>query len=140
MDKGVQQYNPIQGVRPHDDTNSAPFTEIPIPSSVQWELQDLSENGAGRTENNVMVKKRCGQLVKLTLTWKLVSTEDAAKILQAFNPEYFDVKYISPFHGRAIVSEFYAGDRKAIPFNMKRGKWDSISFSITERRADLKDV
>lgn len=140
MDKGIQQYNPIQGVRPHDESGAAPFTTIPVPSTFQWELQDLSENGAGRTEDNVMVKKRSGQLVKVTLTWKLVSAEDAAKILQAFNPEYFDVKYLSPFHGKVVTAEFYAGDRKAIPFNTKRGVWNSISFSITERRADLKDV
>ena len=140
MAKGVYEYSPLKGVREYDVTDEAEYTQIPAPSKFEWGLQDLSQSGAGRTEDGVMQKKRSGQLVKLTLTWNNVRSADAASILQIFNPEYIDVLYLSPFWGREVKGTFYVGDRKSVLFNAKRGVWESISFAITEREAAVKDV
>ncbi len=134
----ILEFNPIKGIR--KDGSNDDYTQIPVPSNYEWGLQDLSKEGAGRTEDNVMQKKRSGQLEKLTLSWKDVKTEDASLILCAFNPEYIEIEYLSPLEGGYITSTFYVGDRKSVLFNSKRGVWETISFAITGRRADEKNV
>lgn len=135
------EYNPIRGVREHSESDSGEYIKIPkAPSKYQWALQDLSKKGAGRTENNVMKKMRVGQLVKITLEWRMVSTEDAAIILQAFNPEYLDLLYLSPYHGTVIKGQFYVGDRNTPIFSAKNGVWEKISFALTEVTAEVKSA
>lgn len=107
--------------------------EIPCPSTYEFNLQDISEADAGRTEDTVMDKQRIGQCVKLGLAWQNVSIENAARILQAFQPEYITVRYLDALHGKFVTSEFYVGDRSAPLYNTRIGKWSKISFNIIER-------
>lgn len=79
------QYNPIRSVDGQ---------YLKCPSSYQWKLQDISASDAGRTEANIMDKKRLGQCVKLELEWKYTTIQEAAVILKAFNPEYINVTYL----------------------------------------------
>lgn len=134
------EYSPLKGVRKHTAEKGKPFTRLPVPSEYKWEMQDLSSNGAGRTEDNVMQKQRSGQLEKLTVKWKSLTTAQVSLILQAFNPEYVDVMYLSPFDGEEHTAEFYVGDRSAPILNSKRGRWESLSFTLTARRAEVKNV
>lgn len=134
------EYSPLKGVREHTTEKGKPFTRLPVPSEYKWEMQDLSSNGAGRTEDNVMQKQRSGQLEKLTVKWKSLTTAQVSLILQAFNPEYVDVIYLSPFDGEEHTDEFYVGDRSAPILNSKRGRWESLSFTLTARRAEVKNV
>lgn len=106
---------------------------IPCPSSYKYGLQDISESDAGRTEDTVMQKQRIGQCVKIELAWQNVSIEDGAKILQAFQPEYVEVKYLDGLEGKFLTSEFYVGDRSSTLYYTKYGKWSKISFNIIER-------
>lgn len=138
MASDAYEYNPIRGVR--ESGNNGEFIKVPPPNKFEWGLQDLSQEGAGRTEDNVMHKMRSGQLVKITLAWNNVRTPNAAAILQGFNPEYIEVMYLSPFHGKYVTATFYVGDRKSILFNSKRGVWEQISFAITEKEAPVKSV
>lgn len=109
-------------------------TNIPSPSSYLWELDDISAPGAGRTEDTVMHKKRIGQVVGLELSWRNISTEAASIILQAFNPEYINVRYLDPLTGGFTTSEFYVGNRSAPIYNASLGVWSNISFNIIKRR------
>ena len=120
----MDEYNPIRSVDGF---------EIPCPSSYQWKLEDVSSSDAGRTEDTVMDKKRIGQVVGIDLEWKNVSIEDAATILQAFNPEYIQVCYLDAKQGEYITSEFYVGNRNAALYNSALGVWQSIKFNIIER-------
>lgn len=119
-------YNPIQSV------DGVP---VKCPSTFQWKLEDLSAADAGRTEDYTMDKSRVGQIVGLDLKWKNVTTEDASKILKAFNPEYITVCYLDPKEGLFRTSVFYVGDRTAPLYNCETGLWSEISFSVIERSA-----
>lgn len=107
------------------------------PSSLTWGLQDISEADAGRVHDpgNTMYKMRSSQKRKLDITWTMPTADQAAEILQAFNPEYFWVRYWDAMDNQWEVREFYAGDRSA-PFkwmNMRGTYFATLSFNIIER-------
>ena len=81
----MADYNPIRSV----DGKA-----IKCPSGYKYSLNDISASDAGRTEDTNMDKKRIGQCVKLEMEWQNVSIEDAAAIIQAFNPEYVKICYL----------------------------------------------
>ena len=108
---------------------------VKCPSTYKYTLSDVSASYAGRTEDAVMHKKRIGQLVKLELAWNNVTTEEAAAILTAFNPEYINVTYLDAMAGDWKTSEFYVGDRAVPMYNSRMNRWEGISFNIIERAA-----
>ena len=115
------------------------LTDItPDPSALQWGLQDISASDAGRVHDagNTMYKMRTSQKRKLNITWIEPTASQAAAILQAFNAEYFYVRYFDAMAGAYQVRQFYAGDRSA-PFRwheiMGGTRFSTLSFDIIER-------
>lgn len=106
---------------------------IKCPSGYKYSLNDISASDAGRTEDTNMDKKRIGQCVKLEMEWQNVSIEDAAAIIQAFNPEYVKICYLDARLGKYRTSEFYTGDKPAQLYNSRKGIWSSVSFNAIER-------
>lgn len=114
-----------------DPSNLVDIT--PDPSALTWGLQDISSSDAGRTQEygNPMYKMRLSQKRKLNLTWTLPTIQQVSRILQAFNGEYFYVRYLDAMSGQYEVREFYAGDRSA-PY-----KWHELPGSMGTRFATL---
>lgn len=113
------------------------LTEIRTPSSLQWGLQDISDNDAGRVqdENDTMYKNRTSQKRKLSLSWSGTKPEETALILQLFNSEYFFVEYPDAMSGEVEVREFYCGDRSAPMkiWTVNNKMYSQLSFNIVER-------
>ena len=108
-------------------------TAVRCPSVYQWELYDVSDTDAGRTEDTVMDKKRIGQCVKLQLAWNNIDSTEVSKILKAFNPEYISVRYLDAMEGEYRTTVFYVGDRSAPLYNATLDVWENVSFNIIER-------
>lgn len=111
---------------------------MPCPSKCEWGLQDVSASDSGRVEdpNATMYKNRIAQKVKLNLEWVAVSDADAATILTAFNPEYFDVTYHDPMANASTTKTFYCGDRNANFYwwvDNAGFTYQNITFNIIER-------
>lgn len=106
---------------------------VKCPSKYQYELYDVSDKDAGRTEDTKMDKKRIGQCVKLILEWDNLTTAQVSAILQAFNPEYINVRYLDARLGAYRTSEFCVGDRTAPLYNAALGVWENVAFNIIER-------
>lgn len=111
---------------------------MPCPSKFSWGLQDVSSSDSGRVEdtNATMYKNRIAQKVKISLEWKAVSDADAATILNAFNPEYFNVTYHDPKANAVVTKEFYRGDAEAPAYwwvDTSEFTYETISFNIVER-------
>lgn len=121
---GIYSTNPIRSV---DDA------EVRCPSSYVYKLEDISADGAGRTEDTVMDKMRIGQIVGLELSWNNIPTSEVSEILQAFNPEYVTVCYLDAKAGDYVTSEFYVGNRSAPLYNARLGLWSNVSFNLIER-------
>lgn len=107
---------------------------MPCPSSFKWDLEDISAAKSGRTDDTRMHKNRVGQKRKLALQWNGKDWQTTAKILQAFNPEYFEVTYPDMMSGKYETRTFYCGDRSA-PVKwwwVGNKRTESISFNIIE--------
>lgn len=117
-------YNPISTVD---------GAAIPSPSSFQWEREDLSDSSAGRTEDGKMHKNRIGNKVAVSLSWNNISTAKASQILNAFEPEYVNVRYLDPEIGGYTTKTFYVGNRTAPMYNSQLGLWSNVSFKIIEQ-------
>lgn len=109
---------------------------MPCPSKFEYSLQDVSAADSGRTEDALMWKNRIAQKVKIGLEWLAVSDADAATILNAVDPEYFNVTYHDPKANTTVTKTFYRGDIQA-PYYWwtDNGGWQfqNISFNIIER-------
>lgn len=110
--------------------------EIKCPSAFSYGLQDVSSPDAGRTQDAVMHVERVAQKVKLELEWQGLTWQETAEIMQAFNPEYIQVKYPDMLSGQMETKTFYTGDKSA-PVKQwfdEAGKKiiDRLSFNIIE--------
>lgn len=106
---------------------------IKCPSSYTYKLEDVSAADAGRTEDTVMDKMRVGQLVGLELEWQNITVAECAALLQAFDPEYINVRFLDLKSGTYKTSEFYVGNRSAPIYSTKLGLVSSLGFNIIER-------
>ena len=108
---------------------------MPNPSRLNWSLQDVSIGDSGRDDTGYMFKGRVTQKVKIELEWSAVSPSVASTILQAFNPEYINVRYFDPMENSWQIKNFYVGDRSGNVkiWSVNQKIYESISFDIIER-------
>lgn len=108
---------------------------MPCPSTFSWGLQDISAGESGRTDDTIMHKNRVGQKRKISLAWVAKDWQTTARILQAFNPEYVNVRYPDMMAGAYQTRTFYVGDRSAPVLFWWGGnkRMEKISFDIIER-------
>ena len=116
-------YNPIENVG---------GAYVHSPATYQVSYQDVSDADAGRTEDGLMHKNMIATKVKIQLGWNYLKDAEIAAILQAFSPEYFQVKYKDPMTASFQTKTFYCGDKATPSYNSKLGIW-SVSFNIIER-------
>ena len=111
------------------------LVDMPNPSKMDWGYQDVSQGDSGRDDTGYMYKGRVTQKVKIELEWSAVSPSVASTILQAFNPEYINVRYFDPMANAWQIKNFYVGDRSAPVkiFSVNQKIYESISFDIIER-------
>lgn len=120
----AEGYNPIQSVG---------GVTVPVPSKFQWQLSDVSDADAGRTEDAKMHKMRIAQKIHIDLEWDYVSTDEASIILNAFQPEYINITYLDPKEAGFVTKRFYVGDRSAPLYNTGMDLWENVSFNIIEQ-------
>lgn len=115
------------------------WVAIKAPSAITWSVQDISSPDAGRTLDGIMHKERLavgGQKRKLKLEWSLVKFgTESSTILQAFTPEYIEVKYPDPQTGAVAQKTFYTGDKEVKFATWWDGKQllTNLSFAIIEQ-------
>lgn len=127
-------YNPIAWVAAYTGGDiPSSGTAVACPSKYQYQLQDISQADAGRTEDTTMHKLRLGQCAKILLEWQNISGSVASSVLQAFNSEYIAVNFLDPYFNAYRTSIFYVGDRTAPLYNARLGIWSNVSFNIIER-------
>lgn len=109
-------------------------TYIPDPSSLQWGIQSVSDSNAGRDMSgnmhvNLVTRKR-----KIELSWNGIDFATTAEILQAVNPETFNVTYLDALTNTRLTKKFYVGDRTAPVHSYVEGyRWyNNVSFNIIE--------
>ena len=130
--------SPIRWVSSVSNPSSSQMVYVKSPSKFDYELEDVSESDAGRTEDGNMQKMRIGQVNKINAEWQNISTDDAKTLMQMFNAEYFYVNFLDPFSGTYHTEYMYRGNISASMYSnwnstkstgLGGGVW-TISFSL----------
>ena len=109
-------------------------TYIPDPSSLQWGLQSVSDQNAGRTTDGIMHVNLIARKRKIELEWTGIDFATASEILQAVNPETFNVTYHDALTNSRVTKKFYVGDRTAMVYSYSDGykRYQNVAFNIIE--------
>ena len=109
-------------------------TYIPDPSSLQWGIQSVSDQNAGRTTDGKMHVNLITRKRKLELAWNNVDFATTSEILQAVNPETFSVTYLDALTNTRLTKTFYVGDRSAMVYSYSDGykRYTNVAFNIIE--------
>ena len=137
----MSDFNPIRSITPCNESGTATgaaITNLPCPAIYVWDLEDTSAPDAGRTLDGAMHKKRVGQVVAVSLSWRNITDAAVSRILKAFNSEYLLVQYWDAMQGAYATLVFYVGNRTAPMYNKRLGLWQNLSFKIIDKNGVTK--
>ena len=107
---------------------------IPTPSTYEAGIEDLSSEQTGRTLDGVMHKDVVAVKDYYSCTWKVLSWEDIATILNAINGKpSFELTYADPrVPNRFITNTFYVGERTTPAMNLTKKKktWKDLTLKF----------
>jgi len=107
---------------------------IPTPSTYEAGIEDLSSEQTGRTLDGVMHKDVVAVKDYYTCTWKVLSWEDMATILNAIDGKTsFQFTYADPrVPNQFITNTFYVGERTTPALNLADPKktWKDLSLKF----------
>lgn len=109
---------------------------VKCPSVFEWGRIQVSDENAGRVRNSAkMYVNKIADKENIKIAWNATNGEETAEILQAFDHEYFYVKYLSPMTNTWVTKEFYHGDFSAPVYAWWEGetRYQNVSFDIIER-------
>ncbi len=128
------ELSPIRWVSSVRNPTEAQKVYVKSPSTFDYELNDVSESDAGRTEDAIMHKKRLGQVNKLILAWQNIRTPVASELMRMFQDEYFYVNFLDPLRGTYRTLYMYRGDISASMYSHwdGTGVW-TLNFNLIRR-------
>lgn len=107
---------------------------IATPTEYEASIEDLSSEQTGRTLDGVMHKDVVAVKDYYKCTWKILSWEDIATILNAIDGKpSFELTYADPrVPGRFITNTFYVGERTSPALNLKDEEktWKNLSLKF----------
>ncbi len=107
---------------------------IPTPSTYKFNLEDLSSEATGRTLDGVMHKDVIDDKDTYECTWKNLSWEDTATLLNAVNKKSkVSLTYLDPRVPNTLLThDFYVGKRSSVALNLNDPDrtWTDITFSF----------
>ena len=101
---------------------------------VKWQRNDIDGENAGRMLDSNMRRNRVSTKIRLDVTCRLLTTEEARVVLNAVLPEYVMVEYDDPMYG-TVTKKMYSNNIPAT-FAMKKSNgieyWGGITFPLIE--------
>lgn len=114
-----------------DGTNIVPYIAY---QGVKWQRNDIDGENAGRTLDGVMRRSRVGTKIRLDITCRPLTSEEAQVVLTSIMPEYVTVKYTDPQAG-VVTKQMYSNNNPASYLMKKkdgREYWSGITFPLIE--------
>ncbi len=107
---------------------------IPTPSTYVFSIEDLSSEMTGRTLDGVMHKDVIAVKDTYSCTWKKLSWQDMATLLNAIDgKQQFAFTYVDPrVPNQALTNNFYVGERSGTALNIKdpARTWTDLSLKF----------
>lgn len=131
---GYDSLSPIRWISDVRNPTDQQKVYVKSPSTYDYELEDVSESDAGRTEDAMMHKKRIGQVNKINLAWQNIRTPVARDLISMFQPEYFYVNFLDPLTGTYHTEYMYRGNVSASMYSHwdGTGVW-TVSFNLIRK-------
>ena len=107
------------------------------PASYSCSLKELLSSDSARTEDTTYNKMRLGEYIEISVSYRGMESDDLSILLNYFSDEYISVCYFDPKKNSYKINEFYLGETSVPLYNARLGFWDSFSFTLSQRKADL---
>ena len=109
---------------------------IPTPSEYAFNVEDLSSQNTGRTLDGMMHKDVVAVKDTYDCTWKRLSWQDAADLLNAIDgKEQFSFTHADPrVPNQFITGTYYVGKRSVVAMNLKNSSntWHDIKLTFIQ--------
>ena len=108
---------------------------MPCPSTWDWSIQSVSAGESGRTDDALMHVNLVSRKRKISISFNGADKDVCSTVLQAVNPEYFDVYYWDLQNNQFETRTFYVGDRQGIYkcWWVGNKRVERLAFDIIER-------
>lgn len=102
---------------------------------VKWQRNDIDAANSGRTMDGQMQRGRVATKIRLDITCRPLTAEEAMVVLNTILPEYVSVDYYDPMSGNRYNVEMYSNNNPA-SFLIEKPEddwWGGITFPLIER-------
>lgn len=110
------------------------FSRLLEAGGIKWSRNDLDAEGAGRSLDGIMRRKRVAVKRKLSFTCLRMDTETLMALNGALYPQFVSVTYLDPIDGVATRT-FYGSSVESTTQVVVNGEtyWEGTTFSLIER-------
>lgn len=101
----------------------------------KWSRNDVDDPDTGRNMSGTMIRGRVATKIRLDITCRLLTSEEAAIVLTAIMPETVTVRYYDPQIGDTVYKTMYSNNNPAqFTVRKKDGTewWGGITFPLVE--------
>lgn len=101
---------------------------------IKWQRNDLDSAESGRTMDGKMHRGRVASKIRMDVSCRPLTSEEAQVVLNAIYPEYINVEYIDPMYG-LVIKQMYSNNNPATHMMIQANGvewWHDISFPLIE--------
>ena len=102
---------------------------------IKWTRFDVEAPDTGRTLDGIMHRGRVATKVRLDITCRPLTSDEATVVLRAILPEYVTVRYIDPQDG-SVTRTMYSNNIPTICATVNpdgTAIWKGLTFPLIER-------
>lgn len=115
--------------------NGVDFMPFIAKQGVKWQRNDIDAANSGRTMDGQMQRGRVATKIRLDITCRPLTAEEARLVLTTILPEYVSVDYYDPMSGYRSGISMYSNNNPAF-FLIEKPEddwWNGITFPLIER-------
>ena len=115
--------------------NGVNFMPFIAKQGVKWQRNDIDAANSGRTMDGQMQRGRVATKIRMDITCRPLTAEEARLVLTTILPEYVSVDYYDPMIGYRNGISMYSNNNPA-SFLIEKPEddwWGGITFPLLER-------
>ena len=115
--------------------NGVDFMPFIAKQGVKWQRNDIDAANSGRTMDGQMQRGRVATKIRLDITCRPMTAEEARLVQTTILPEYVSVDYYDPMSGYRSGISMYSNNNPA-SFLIEKPEddwWSGITFPLIER-------
>ena len=114
-----------------DGVDMVPFIAY---QGLKWQRSDVEAPDAGRTLDGLMHRGRVATKIRLDVTCRPLTADEASTVLNAILPEFVSVSYSDPMSGVVSKTMYSNNNPASFLIQHKDGTewWSGITFPLIE--------